>query len=80
MENNNIHLMPAMSNEDRAALRAEQDSLLNDVPCPLNTIDPLTEEDNGNTDDEINNLTLAIAENAQSSTQQQATTILFSIK
>ena len=53
MENNNIHLMPAMNSEDRAALRERQNSLLNDVPFPLNPVDPLTEDDDWNTDDEI---------------------------
>ena len=69
MENNNIHLMPAMNSEDRAALRERQNSLLNDVPFPLNPVDPLTEDDDWNTDDEISSLSLVIDENTQSSTR-----------
>ena len=45
MENNNVHVIPTMSSDDRAALSGEQESLLNSAPFPLESIDPPTEQD-----------------------------------
>ena len=70
MENNNVHVIPTMSSDDRAALSGEQESLLNSAPFPLESIDPPTEQDLQNVVNEHYDISSQIIENEQSSEQR----------